>query len=270
LAGNVVAANSKITLRQPLPPRMQEDGPDGIIVAEVERFDRNMPRSGAYWTNTSVYPGFSGEGVMQAMPDAGKNGGSTNVISPRLDYQVNCVQTGTLYMWMRGTAPFGGSSDSVFMGVDGNLAIQNSTDVPSKYPMDGFNYDGTYKWSRRNQYEISTTGLHVVSVWMREDGFAADKIIFSTNPDYVPLDFGPSDTRSGPPPAVVISIARSANNVILSWNKTNGAGFSLMRTDVIGAGAAWTQETQTVVDSGDNSTVTIPAEKTALFYQLQK
>lgn len=268
LAGNPVTANSRIALQDPLSPRQQDEGPDGLIVAEVERFDRNMSRNNAYWTNTTLYTGFSGECGMQAMPDAGKNGGSTNTISPRLDYQVNFVQTGTLYMWMRGTAPFGGSSDSVFMGADGLLATQNN-DPASGRAMDGFNYDGTYKWSRRNQLEITTTGLHVLSVWMREDGFVADKILFSMNPAYSPVDMGPEDTRPAPAPAVSISIMRSGSNVILSWNKANGAGYSLMRSDATGAGAVWVLENQPVDNSGQNSTITIPAADAARFYQLR-
>jgi len=271
-AGNTVPPNTTFAVKQ-ITPRPQDPGVQGLIVAEVERYDRVLSRySGStlsYWTNATTWPGFSGECAMQALPDAGKNAGSAITISPRIDFQVDCVQTGPLYFWIHGTAPYGGSSDSVFMGLDEVIVTRNSDPTSSKV-IDGFNYDLTYKWGNRNQIEVLTPGLHVVTVWMREDGFVANKIILSTDPAYVPSGFGPDDTRLGPAPAVSLAIRHAGNNVVVTWNTANGTGFALKTSAVVGAGASWTAVPQPVATSGDLSSVTIPIGGTPQFYRLEK
>lgn len=271
-AGNTVAPNTTSAVKQ-IAPRPQDAGADGLIVAEVERYDRVLSRysgsSLSYWTNATTWPGFSGESAMQALPDAGKNAGSSIAISPRIDFQVDCVQTGTLYFFIHGTAPYGGSSDSVFMGLD-EVIVTRTADPSSSKVIDGFNYDLTYKWGNRNQIEVLTPGLHVVTVWMREDGFVANKIILSTNPAYVPAGFGPDDTRLGPTPAVALALGPGGNHVVVTWNTARGSGFTLKSSAAIGAGASWSTVPQPVVTSGDLSSVTIPISSTSQFYRLEK
>lgn len=271
-AGNTVAPNTTFAVKQ-ITPRPQDPGAEGLIVAEVERYDRVLSRySGStlsYWTNATTWPGFSGECAMQAFPDAGKNAGSSVAISPRIDFQVDCVQTGTLYFWIHGTAPYGGSSDSVFVGLDEVIATRNADPGSSKV-IDAFNYDLTYKWGNRNQIEVLTAGLHVVTVWMREDGFVANKIVLSTDSAYVPSGFGPDDTRLGPLPTVSLAIRRAGNNVVVVWNTANGTGFALKSSALVGAGANWIAVSQPVETLGEMSSVTIPIGGTTQFYRLEK
>ncbi len=41
---------------------------------------------------------------------------------------------------------------------------------------------------------IQSTGIHTINAWMREDGFIFDKIVITTDPDYVPTDLGPDES----------------------------------------------------------------------------
>jgi hypothetical protein len=65
---------------------------------------------------------------------------------------------------------------------------------------------------------VSTPGIHVLNVWMREDGFDLDKIVLSTNPGLnltnAAAGVGPAESIkvSGP-----ISVEHSGNDLILTW-----------------------------------------------------
>jgi hypothetical protein len=41
---------------------------------------------------------------------------------------------------------------------------------------------------------VPTTGLHRVSVWMREDGLILDKLLLTNNAAYVPTGTGPAES----------------------------------------------------------------------------
>jgi len=45
---------------------------------------------------------------------------------------------------------------------------------------------------------VTTTGVHTLNVWMREDGFIFDKLVVSTNVSYIPTGTGPAETTSKP------------------------------------------------------------------------
>ena len=38
---------------------------------------------------------------------------------------------------------------------------------------------------------VSSMGVHVVNLWMREDGFVADKIVLTTSDSFVPTGLEP-------------------------------------------------------------------------------
>src|SRR2546429_493889 len=61
------------------------------------------------------------------------------------------------------------------------------------------------------------TGLHVINVWMREDGFAFDKLLLSSNPTFNPTGIGPAESPVsvlGPTIALTVS---AEGNLILTW-----------------------------------------------------
>jgi hypothetical protein len=55
--------------------------------------------------------------------------------------------------------------------------------------LSGWNNDyewnnGRYQRPERAQIDIPSTGIHVLNIWVREDGLIVDKIVLTTNPDF--------------------------------------------------------------------------------------
>jgi hypothetical protein len=165
-----------------------------IVCIEAENFDDNILKGVSYWefvTSTAVFTpadGFSGGAAMQSMPDTllgGAAGFDTGYVenAPRLDYEVNFVKTGTHYVWILAYG-MDGNSDSCHAGLDGE-------ETPLSNRMSG--WSNSYSWDNdryerpeRSQIEITTTGVHTLNIYQREDGLTVDKIVLTTNPDYRP------------------------------------------------------------------------------------
>jgi hypothetical protein len=174
-------------------PFQQDPGPDGIVSMEAEHFDENVPGKGVQWEQVGPTGGFTGEAGIQV------NGGGVvktdyATTSPRVDYRINFVKAGTHYVWIRG---FGasGNDDSCHVGLDAQETLSGQF-------MSGWNVK--YVWSNtaeggRATIEVASPGVHALSLWMREDGFIADKIVVTTNPDYTPTDDGPPESPRGVP-----------------------------------------------------------------------
>ncbi|MBM3847653.1 MAG: hypothetical protein FJ405_15375, partial [Verrucomicrobia bacterium] len=201
----------------------------GLLVIEAERFDSKSEASGHTWEPTTANAGFSGDGAMEALPNVNLNVNIDTTISPRLDYFIEFNLPGTYYVWVRGLAdssPGPGQNDSVNVGIDGTL--------PATSDRIGFFPQGAgYVWSSRTldgntraTFTVPTPGRHQVNVWMREDGFIIDKIVLTTNPEFVPTGVGPVEK----PVLVVVEAERfdgtaEANNH--KWELTTAnAGYS--------------------------------------------
>jgi hypothetical protein len=163
-----------------------------LVLIEAENFHNNISQGDHEWQLATEPGGFSGTGFMRAMPDSGANVQKDYVtLSPRLDYEVNFVKTGTLYVWVR-CLKTGGGDDSCHIGIDGqegsdaeNISVSGS--------------DNTWNWSNerrgnlgRAKLEVTSPGVHTINVWMREDGFRLDKINLTTDGSYKPSDEVPS------------------------------------------------------------------------------
>jgi len=167
----------------------QDPGPDGLVSIEAENFDANVSQGGHTWSATSP-SGVSGS-AMLAGPNSGVNqdtGYAAN--SPRLDYKVNFVKTGTHHVWIRGLGATG-SDDSIHAGLDG-------AESPSSDRISSFGT--TWTWSRDTMdgvsatINVTTAGVHTLNLWMREDGFVVDKVVLSSNVNYVPSGTGPAQS----------------------------------------------------------------------------
>jgi hypothetical protein len=133
--------------------------------------------------------------ALQALPNTGTNldtGYVTN--SPRLDFQVNFVRTGTHYVWVRGVGA-ASTDDSLHVGLDG-AAVATADRITGFSP--------TLDWSQETMdgvvatIEVATPGEHTLNVWMREDGTVVDKVVLSVNPAYQPSGTGPAESpRAG-------------------------------------------------------------------------
>jgi hypothetical protein len=77
------------------------------------------------------------------------------------------------------------------VGLDG-AAVSTSDRMSS--------FGATWTWSRDTMDGVSATinvtsaGIHTLNVWMREDGMVVDKVVLSTNTNYVPSGTGPAQS----------------------------------------------------------------------------
>jgi Gylcosyl hydrolase family 115 C-terminal domain/PKD domain/Bacterial Ig domain len=168
----------------------QDPGANGIVSMEAESFFSNTPQGGHQWVKTSP-TGSSGGFAMQATPNDGTNNMTGYVsTSPRLDFQIDFVKTGTHYLWARGIGPTTGD-DSYNAGIDGQ--------APATADRIG-NFPTTLGWRKLDMdggaasINVPSTGRHTVNVWMREDGFIIDKLLLTTSSSYVPSGTGPAES----------------------------------------------------------------------------
>lgn len=183
-------------------PLQQSADGQGLVSIEAENHDANVSQGGHEWA-ASTTPGYSGAGALWASPNVGTTVNQGYVAnSPRLDYQVNFAVTGLHYVWVRAIGP-SKSDDSVHVGLDGN-ALSSSDRITGVYAT-------SWVWSRATmdgpvaRVNVKTPGLHVLNVWMREDGLALDKLVLTTDQAYVPTGAGPPEsprTPVGAPPQV--------------------------------------------------------------------
>jgi len=220
LVGNAIAPNSRVAINTALPPpRKQDTGPNALVVLEAEHANRNIPSGGTEWVFTKAIAGFSGSGAMQALPNTGRNVNINTEISPRLDFRVLFVTTGTHYVWLRGlgdSAPGPSADDSVNVGLDNTLPA--TSDRIGTFPR-----GAGFVWSQSTldgvpaTFEVLTPGEHIVTIWMREDGFIADKLLMTTNSTYVPSGLDASESAVDQPQ---IAIAPQRGNLVITWTAT--------------------------------------------------
>lgn len=199
------------------PPYQQTE--DGMVVIDAEYYHESIARSNHAWEFLTAVPDYSAEGYMQALPD-GVGGTTSNYPgfleqNPELIYQVNFVKTGLHYLWLRGQAT-SGTDDSVHAGLDGD-STESSQRIDG---MGGYNPRDVWVWvpgvnatnpdTRDNRATLTIPGAgdHTVHIWQREDGFKIDKLILTTDVNFVPIGMGPDSSRfvgEAPPPSVQIT-----------------------------------------------------------------
>ncbi|MDT8301020.1 MAG: LamG-like jellyroll fold domain-containing protein [Sedimentisphaerales bacterium] len=174
----------------------QDEGSDGIVSMEAEHYTNNAPKGGHQWTLVTSPGGYSDEGAMEATPDSGTNQDTDYAAySPRLDFLVNFVKTGTHYVWVRGYGK-DGAGDSCHAGLDGQ---EISTCDRVNY------YDPFYAWHSQTMdgpdatFNVTTTGIHTFNIWMCEDGFVIDKIVLTSSISYMPIGSGPAESEQSEP-----------------------------------------------------------------------
>jgi hypothetical protein len=199
---------------------------NNLIVVEAVDYAANMPsQDGTHnWVFTTtpinlwsgaVDTNFSAAGVMEAQPNTGVNEGSTSTAGPELTYLVNFTSAGTYHVWMRGIAnspPGPSDNDSVLVGLDGTIttAIGNSGWTTNE----GFYWDGASNViAGSSTIVVTTAGLHLINVWMREDGLDFDKLVLTTSTNYTPTDVGPAESPLVP----TVAISGSSVNVNITW-----------------------------------------------------
>jgi len=149
-----------------------------LIIIEAEDFASKIDRNGQSWEFTNSVANFVDSGYMQALPDLGNNLNTTwTNSSPELQYPINFTTTGTFNVWIRGF-PFDDNDNSLHAGLDGQ------TGAASRIAWTQF---GSWTWTNgtftggQATIDVTSTGLHTFSIWMREDGTRVDRIVLATS-----------------------------------------------------------------------------------------
>ena len=165
----------------------------GQVVIEAEHFKVNTARAAHTWDLTSDSAA-SGSQCMLSNPNNGANvntGYTTG--SPQLDFPTLFATTGTYQVWVRGLGA-GTADRTVHAGLDG-------VGVTTADRITGFS--SSYAWSRSTldgpvaTINVTSAGVHVVNLWMREDGFRVDRLLLTTNTGFVPSGAGPTESARG-------------------------------------------------------------------------
>jgi hypothetical protein len=162
----------------------------GQVVMEAEHFVEDIARSERAWFTQTVLGGYVGPGYLSALPDTDfQFGAGHSTTSPEVMYTLNLTVTGVYTVWLRGYAP-NAAGDSIYVGLDGHPAVTLTGFVPRRWSWAGLNAQGGAV-----TIEIDQPGLHTLHVWQREDGLRLDRILISTESDYIPLGDGPPESE---------------------------------------------------------------------------
>ena len=193
-----------------------------LLVVESEQFDNkvDIEANGHSWQPSSATAGFSGEGAMEALPNVNLNVNIDTTISPRLDYNIEFVKTGSYYVWIRGladSAPGLGQNDSINVGIDGTLPA--TSDRIGFFPQGaGYVWSGTtLDGNSRAVFQVTDPGVHQLNIWMREDGFLVDKLLVTTDANYTPVGVGPAASARSISSRPRLRIEATANGLQISW-----------------------------------------------------
>jgi hypothetical protein len=163
---------------------------NGMVVMEAENFHVRESRGRHSWYTTYDKWASNLRNVLVS-PNLGITYDENYVVySPQLDFHVYFKTIGTFIVWIRGA---GETSDdnSCHVGIDG-MAVDTAARVTG--------FRGQLSWSNEMQniqiatVPITEAGMHTINVWMREDGFRMDKIVLTTDSDFVPGGDGPKES----------------------------------------------------------------------------
>jgi hypothetical protein len=151
---------------------------DGLAVMEAEHYSRKTKGpSGHEWALNKTKEGYGGDGYMGAEKMDGVEFIATYPSwKARMDYDVAFGKTGPHWVWVRGTGVHW-LHDSIRVGLDLKEEPWGS-DVGLWWTQ--------YRWVRTDKFTVETPGVHAINIWMQEDGVVVDKILVTSDSNYVP------------------------------------------------------------------------------------
>ncbi len=179
-------------------PFQQDESLQRLLVLEAEHFHTtNQSQAGQSWVQDATFD-YSGDGAMVAQPDSGNRIDADYAAnSPALNFRVNFLTTGIHYIWVRGLAA-DMAGDSIHIGLNGEQFESSSRLQVTNGDWQIANTD--MGWTRRTEegtvasINVTQTGEHTLNIWMHEDGVIVDKLILTTDPDYIPMGAGPAES----------------------------------------------------------------------------
>ena len=209
------------------PPFLESNGQ---VVMEAEHFHSNIARGQKEWLLATGISGFSSNGYMQSL----LNGNSSNntgyvTTSPELVFYVQFANSGTYYVWVRGSAA-SGNDDTLHAGIDGTGSA-SADRIGGGFP-------AAWTWKRDTMDGVPATviipsaGLHTVHLWMREDGMRVDKILLrKSSSSTAPAGAGPPESVSLP------KIMPVGDSITLGFGDPNLFGYRDHLLSLLGLGA---------------------------------
>ncbi|MBN1782976.1 T9SS type A sorting domain-containing protein [bacterium] len=204
--------------------KYKQQSENGLVVMEAENYTGyDEPNASSFWDATDEPSGYSGTGAMEAFPGAfndNKDLTTAQSNAPVLQYSVVFISADPLYLWGR-ASHVDGYDDSVWYGLDGEIY---RTD-PLSYTTDEQEYSEMWYWIHFTMsgaiamLDIGDAGIHVFEMVMREPGFKLDKLLLTTNAEYVPEGMGPDETLSGG--TVVQDVSAMPGTLVLAQNYPN-------------------------------------------------
>jgi thermitase len=186
-AGRVNAA-AAVTAITPVRAYTERNG--GVVIEAETTLDR-VVRNEHRWAYRTELDGYAGDGYLWAGRDTGLMiDGRFVTKSPEARYAVRFTTTGTYRIWARVWAP-DTSGDTLHVGLDGRAAPRGDRIEAKTY--------GRWVWTNlamdgtRTALTIQRPGVHVVSLWMREDGIRVDRIVL-TRSKATPSGTGPAES----------------------------------------------------------------------------
>jgi subtilisin family serine protease len=157
-------------------PAYVESG--GTVVIEAETADAAIARSDHAWARTTTKDGYVGAGYRSARRDVGLLLSADRTgRSPELRFRVRFSRTGTYRVYARIYAE-SKTSNSLHVGLDGAVRVAGLTKETSLR---------RWTWASRRMdgavatIKVTSAGLHIVNVWMREDGVRLDRLVLTTS-----------------------------------------------------------------------------------------
>ena len=134
-------------------------------------------------------PGYTGTSYLQVVPDVDTLVQTNEITaSPVVSYPINFTTAQTYTVWLRGY-PTNAAGDSVVVGL-GDERIEATGFAP-----------GAWSWANTTpggltaRLSITTTGVQTMTLAMREDGLRIDRLLLTTDTNYIPADFGPVESE---------------------------------------------------------------------------
>lgn len=156
---------------------------DGSVAFEAEHYHLQEINGSQHTWQLTTNEAASGEECMLVFPEASYTWSSPVGFAPELRFRVEFTATGTYYINLRSvTGSGGGGSDNCFTAIDSQLS--------GTYDFD--DQVGALAW-RAQSLNVSSVGVHTVSIWPADDGLCVDKIVISSD-SALPVAEGPAES----------------------------------------------------------------------------
>jgi hypothetical protein len=269
---NAASGSGMISRKGPI----QATGPQNLVVIEAEDYDLVYNLANVGWVFANSLPGYVGTGYMDGTPNIGFSGGdspATFTNAPSLHYCINFPAAGRYFMWGRGSTANDGGNNSYHFAIDqvspneftrrvGNRISNWGGDAANVNNFGWVNdVNGTGATSVA-YIDIASSGLHMLSIYMREDGIKLDRFVMTTDSTFTlgVSDLGPTAsarTAINPP----VNLVKASNgDITLSWT---GNGWTLQATGSLTPPVTWTD-----VSTSSPATISAAGAGSARYFRL--